>query len=54
MMMDTSGNGAIDAQEGFNALYCATEAEIFTRKEAEFLFNFFGAHANDDEDGIEG
>ena len=48
---DTSGNGALDAQEGFNALYCAVVWGEMDREDAEWLYEFLGSHADLNQEG---
>ena len=50
--VDTNENGAIDAQEGFNALYCMVEWGYMEEDEAKFMYEFLGDHANKDENGV--
>jgi hypothetical protein len=49
--IDQNDNGSIDAQEGFNALYCMVEWGEMEEEEAIFMFEFLGEHANLDEEG---
>ena len=51
MMIDKDGSMSIDAQEGFNALYCMVEWGELTVDEAMFLFDYLGKHADLDEEG---
>ena len=50
--IDYSGNGAISAQEGFNALYCLVEWGEMDVEKAIFMYEFLGDHANMDENGV--
>ena len=50
--IDQNDNGSIDAQEGFNALYCMVEWGYMEEDEAIFMFEFLGEHANLDENGV--
>ena len=49
--VDQSGNGAIDAKEGFEALYCLVEWGLMEEDDAIFMYQFLGEHANLDADG---
>jgi hypothetical protein len=49
--IDKNDNGTIDAQEGFNALYCMVKWGHMAEEEAIFMFEFLGEHANLDEEG---
>ena len=46
--IDADGSGDIDAQEGFNALYCMVEWGEMSREEAEDVFEYLGGHAGED------
>ena len=52
--IDQSGNGAIDAKEGFEALYCMVEWGYMEEDEAIFMYEFLGDHADLDENGVPG
>ena len=48
--IDADGSETVDAQEGFNALYCMVEYGEMTREEAEWLWHYLGSHAGEDEE----
>merc|ERR1711981_778170 len=48
---DTNQSGGVDAQEGFNALYCAVVWEEMSREDAEWLYHFLTDHAQMDPEG---
>lgn len=47
--VDADGSGEVDAQEGFNALYCMVEWGEMSRDEAEWLWHYLGEAAGEDE-----
>merc|ERR1719464_2052936 len=47
--VDYDDSGYVDAQEGFNALFCMVEAGELTREEAEIVFEYLGGFAGDDK-----
>jgi hypothetical protein len=51
MAADTNASGSLDAEEGFNALFCAAEWGAMSHEEAMWLYEFLGDHANNDENG---
>lgn len=50
-MVDQDGSGDVDAEEGFEALYCMVEWGMMSEEEAWFLYDFLGAHADYNPDG---
>merc|ERR1712051_17636 len=50
-MIDVNGSNGVDAQEGFNALYCAYEWGEMEKDEAMFMFDWMMAHADLNEEG---
>ena len=46
---DKSGNGQIDAKEGFEALYCAVVWGEMEEDEARWLYKYLGEHAGIDD-----
>jgi hypothetical protein len=49
--IDANGSGDVDAQEGFNALYCAVMWGELEEEEAFFIYDFLTAHADMNPDG---
>ena len=47
--VDADESGEVDAQEGFNALYCMVEWGEMSRDEAEWLWHYLGEAAGEDE-----
>merc|ERR1711981_1393726 len=48
---DQNSSGGIDAQEGFNALYCTVIWGEMKREDAEWLYGFLIDHAQMDPEG---
>jgi Ca2+-binding EF-hand superfamily protein len=47
--IDADGSGEVDAQEGFNALWCMAKWEVIDQEEAKWLGYYLGAAAGEDE-----
>ena len=47
--IDQDGSGAVDAEEGFEALYCLVEWGMMSEDEAFAAFDHIGSYAGDDD-----
>ena len=50
-LIDKNNSGGVDAQEGFNALYCAVEYGEMEEEDAIFMYDWMMNHADHNEDG---
>ena len=47
-MIDADGSGALDAEEGFDALYCMVGWELISEEQAFAIYDHAASHAGDD------
>ena len=48
--IDTDGSGKLDAEEGYNALYCLVEWGALSEEEAFAAFDHIGSFAGEDDE----